>query len=509
MMKKGITRRDFLKLTGLLPLSFAGPEILNTLEPLQQANKKQNVLIIVFDALSAKNISLYGYPRDTMPNLNKLADRAIVYHNHYAGGNFTSPGTASLLTGTLPWTNRAFRTNGIVKESISNRNIFTAFNDYYSIAYTHNPWADSLLVSFSDYLNDYVRRERNLLTSDGFITRLFKKDQDLAIVSWIRAMKSKYEGYSYSLFLSQLYKYYREEQIKNLVHDFPRGVPGYNVDNYFLLEDAINWLSIETQKLPQPFLGYFHFYPPHEPYNTHQDFFGHFKNDGWFPMPKPKELFAKGISDARMQKYRMEYDEFILYVDREFGRLFDHLAQSGFLENTWVVFTSDHGEMLERGIIDHITPVLYEPVIKIPLLIFEPGRTSRTNVYQKTSAIDVLPTLLHVTEQKQAKWNEGIILPPFRNEDASFERGVYVLEAKENETNAPLTIATIALLKEQYKLMYFIGHEELDGEERIELYDLKNDPEELNDLSISKRETTAEMLHEIKQKLAEVNEPYL
>ena len=57
--------------------------------------------------------------------------------------------------------------------------------------------------------------------------------------------------------------------------------------------------------------------------------------------------------------------------------------------------------------------------------------------------------------------------------------------------------------------MYFFGYEELDGDEHSELYDLKNDPEELNDLSSLKRETTAELLNELKQKLAEVNEPYM
>ncbi len=57
--------------------------------------------------------------------------------------------------------------------------------------------------------------------------------------------------------------------------------------------------------------------------------------------------------------------------------------------------------------------------------------------------------------------------------------------------------------------MYFIGYSELGAEgERIELYDIKNDPEELNDLSSSKRETTADLLNELKQKLAEVNQPY-
>lgn len=101
-MQTNITRRDFLKLAGLLPLSIALPSVSQSTE-----TDKQNVIIFVFDALSAHNISLYGYPRKTMPNLVRLAEKAVVYHNHHAGGNFTTPGTASLLTGVLPWSHRA------------------------------------------------------------------------------------------------------------------------------------------------------------------------------------------------------------------------------------------------------------------------------------------------------------------------------------------------------------------------------------------------------------------
>jgi hypothetical protein len=58
--------------------------------------------------------------------------------------------------------------------------------------------------------------------------------------------------------------------------------------------------------------------------------------------------------------------------------------------------------------------------------------------------------------------------------------------------------------------MYFFGYEELGvNSERVELYDIANDPEELNNLSSSKKETTAELLNEIKQKLTIVNKPYL
>ena len=74
--------------------------------PVQQNESVQNIIIIVFDAFSAYHISLYGYQRETAPNISRLAERAIVYHNHYAGGNYTTPGTASLLTGAQPWPSR-------------------------------------------------------------------------------------------------------------------------------------------------------------------------------------------------------------------------------------------------------------------------------------------------------------------------------------------------------------------------------------------------------------------
>jgi choline-sulfatase len=275
----------------------------------------------------------------------------------------------------------------------------------------------------------------------------------------------------------------------------------------FLLEDAIDWLQENLGPLPNPFMGYFHFYPPHSPYRTHRDFYNRFRGEK-IPVQKPIDMFGK--SDFyQVNKLRTEYDEFILYVDREFGRLIDYLDKSGLLDNTWVILTSDHGELFERGIIGHVTPVLYEPLIRVPLMIFEPSRTKRLDVHQTTSAVDILPTLLHVTGQEQVVWTEGNILPPFSGKESSSERSVYALEAKKNGTNDSLTTATIALMKDQYKLMYFFGYEELGGEERIELYDLKNDPEELNNLSLAKRETTAELLNELKQKLAEVNEPYL
>jgi hypothetical protein len=57
-------------------------------------------------------------------------------------------------------------------------------------------------------------------------------------------------------------------------------------------------------------------------------------------------------------------------------------------------------------------------------------------------------------------------------------------------------------------LTRFTGYKELGGEERIELYDVENDPEELNDLYSTKRETASELLNELQQKQTEADRPY-
>jgi len=210
-MNRLLDRREFLKLSGLLSLSYAIPRFGMVPRASQPTPGGQNVLLVVFDALSAHQTSLYGYHRQTMPNLDQLAERAIVYHNHFAGGNFTTPGTASLLTGTLPWTHRAINYNGTVDEPYVKKNIFRAFQNHYRIAYSHNPLVNTLLFQFTEDLDEFIPRERLFLARDGFIQTLFNADEDIATVSWARTIKRKEEGYAYSLFLTHLYEQYREQ----------------------------------------------------------------------------------------------------------------------------------------------------------------------------------------------------------------------------------------------------------------------------------------------------------
>jgi arylsulfatase A-like enzyme len=498
-------RRDFLKLAGMLPLGLAAPK-LGSLQ-----SDKKNVIIVVFDAFTAYNISLYGYGRETTPNIAKLAKRATVYHKHYAGSNFTTPGTASLLTGTYPWTHRAFKLDSIALDSYADRNIFAVFKDYYRIAYSHNGWVNTLFDQFKEHIDEYIPREQlTLFSSDRLVQKVFPNDRDIASVGWIRNVKRQDEGYAYSLFLSGLISSLEEKYVAQYSSQFPRGIPTARDEGGFLLEHAVDWITERIQAAPGPVFGYFHFLPPHDPYRTPSEFFGQFRNDGFKVEDKPLDVLATyQDTDRDANILRQYYDEFILYVDREFGRMFDLLESSGQLENTVLVLTSDHGEMFERGIIMHGTDALYEPLIRVPLLIFEPGVTTRKDIYEPTSAVDLLPTLAHLSGHAIPEWTEGTLLPPYQQAEAPADRSIYAVRSYYAEGTAALSQASTVLVKGRYKLHYYFGYAEVDGKELVKLFDVRDDPGEMNDLSQSQKDIADEMLNELKASLAKAEKPYL
>ena len=210
-----------------------------------------------------------------------------------------------------------------------------------------------------------------------------------------------------------------------------------------------------------------------------------------------------------MIEWRSWYDEFILYADAEFARLYQYLDQTGILENTWIILTSDHGELFERGVVGHITPMMFEPVLKVPLLIFEPGRKSRLDVYDMTSGIDLLPTLLQVTGMSIPNWVEGEVLPPYAEEVPNLERDIYSIKVVGDIKDQPIEKGTIALVRGDYKLIYYFGYQELDQSgDLVELYHIQNDPDEFNNLYPARREIANDLLSAVKSKLAEVNRPF-
>ena len=507
-----IDRRTFLKLLPTVPFyKVAWPAVQTAVQGKnqEQSGDQPNILFLVFDTLSAQHVSLYGYNRETTPNFARFAEKSTVFHKHVAGGNFTSPGTATLMTGTYPWTHRAIQLHGLVKDEFVQNNMFSLMPDnYHTAAYTHNLLVMSLLHQFRGDL-DLFKHTRDLCLADGqFADRLFFEDYTTAFWAETTALQGGATPPS-TIFLSLLDRFARSvgsRDFKNeLAKEYPRGIPNLH-SLYFLLEDAIDWIEEQVVTMPQPFMGYFHLLPPHEPYTPHADYIDIF-TDGWQPPEKPKLFGSLRTPQAMLNRERRLYDEYLAFTDAEFGRLLDNLEAQGILENTHIILTSDHGELFERGIRGHVTLTLYEGLNHLPLLIHKPGQQSREDVFQRTTAADILPTLMQITGQPVPDWCEGAVLPTFGGAEAPDDRFVYTVEAKSNPKYAALTEATVAMYQDDMKLIRYFGYAD-DGQDRYELYNLNDDPEELNNIYESEKGLADDLTTALKDKIFAENASY-
>jgi arylsulfatase A-like enzyme len=284
--------------------------------------------------------------------------------------------------------------------------------------------------------------------------------------------------------------------------DYPNGPPRTsNYSLFFELKTVFDGV-LETLKnpAPRPRVSYYHLWAPHGPYRPIPKFANTFI-DNWKPIVKPMHRFGFDTFPSDLRTRRSHYDEYIANVDDEFGRLLDFMEKDGFLENNYVMVTSDHGEMFERGVDGHITPLLYDPVVHSPLIISSPGQTSQVNITTPTNSVDILPTLLHLMGKSIPAWCEGQILPGLGGVDDP-NRVTFTVEAKSNPAFAPLKTATIAMRKGPYKLIYYTGYEASDA---FELYDHSSDFEEMEDLYPQQLAIAKTLREELLDKLAEVN----
>lgn len=510
-----LDRREFIKLLSLASLGYFSNQFSISPKDPKAASGKANVIILVFDTLSAKNVSLYGYRRETMPHLARFADRSTVFHNHYASAPYTTPGTASILTGNHAWHTRAFDLVDGVDQRFVSRNLFSAFEKYHRIAYTQNP---NVEVFFYQFLKDleYHKPLQELFLADDFLLRkLLWNDyrvSQLGVHTLFTDFRPR-DGMRGSLLLSYVYDALiankRERILENYQGVFPRGLPSIEGDNYFLLEDSIDWIQNQLAESTSPLMGYFHLMPPHFPYTPRKEFVNAFLRDGDTQINKPDHPFVPINFHRDLLKFRRKYDEYILFTDSEIGRLMGFMEENKIFEDSWVVITSDHGELFERGIWGHLIQALYEPLVRVPLLISAPGQTGRKDVFTPTSAIDVLPTLLHVTGQAIPDWVEGKVLPSYRKEADDPLRPIFSIMPKQNPRYEPIREATVSVRKGPYKLIKYMGFKELaNGGPLYEMYNVEDDPEEVEDIYAKANNFASELRDELEAKLEEVNKPY-
>lgn len=509
-MKSNLTRREFLKSAGAISIIPLLNRInANKLAGNSLSSEQPNIIFILFDALSAFHLSLYGYQRETSPNLERFARRSIVYHNHHSASNHTIHSTSSLLTGTYPWTHRTLSSKSPYLEETKRNNIFNLLGDkFFQTAFTQNINADKILYKLDRYLDQHAQHDSFSLIGNSLYDT-FSGETALNALSGLDNFLFDRDVVHGSLFLSILNDLNTRIGLKNnskeLKGMYPYGIPKLAMSNvYFLLSEVTDGVADMLGKLNSPHFSYIHFMPPHAGYQPTSEFMDMF-DDGWAPAPKDKHPLGKKIKDKQLNKLRHRYDAFVSNVDYEFGRLIDQLEISGLLENSYVIFTSDHGELFERGTRGHVTKLLFEPLIHIPLLISSPGQRERVDIHELTSNVDILPTLAHISNIQKPDWAVGEILPglggahnPDRNVWSLI--GWFMGGGQQSEIER----VSLALNKGEYKLVKYHGYG--SAKNRYEFYDLRNDPEEL-DNQYKSNPIAKEMRAELDQKFEEIKSP--
>ena len=215
------------------------------------------------------------------------------------------------------------------------------------------------------------------------------------------------------------------------------------------------------------------------------EFYKRRPNNGVPPTDKPAlmrkidDLPALGPETATKEKTIRERAAMLMAVDESLGTIMDELEHAGILDNTVIVFTSDHGYWYGEHGLDEERRLAYEEAIRIPLLVrYPPKVRAGTKPEEMVLSIDLAPTLLELGGAAAADQLQGVSLLPVFEGHATGWRTSFMVEYY-SDTVFPrmLTMGYKAVRDNRYK---YIRYEDLDGMD--ELYDLIEDPYELKNI---------------------------
>ena len=215
------------------------------------------------------------------------------------------------------------------------------------------------------------------------------------------------------------------------------------------------------------------FYAPHPPLNPTTEMFEPYKGVTIpAPVDRKNSRADSGLTDLQLQEYRRHFAAMITGVDIAIGRLLEDLEKSGELDNTLIIFGSDHGDLCgdHGGILKG--PNYYEGVMRLPCIMHWPDGLKaghrHTGLFEM---VDVMPTILDLCDLPQPENIQGrSFADALRSGDTSYGReDVYAIHAP----------GYIMLRNHDWK---YIRAEISEDNIREVLYGLKNDPDELHDL---------------------------
>ncbi len=336
-----------------------------------------NILFIQVDQLAARYLSFYGHRSVKTPNLDRLAARGMVFENAYCNYPLCSPSRASMMTGRLPF----------------------AIDQWDNGAEFH-----AELPTFAHYLN-----------AAGYSTTLCGKmhfvGPDQLHGFQERLLTDIYPSdFAWTTDWEHVFRPGGGIRVRNAV-EAGTCIRSLQMDYDEEVEHQARQKLFDIVRTPdrRPFLLTVSFSHPHPPYVAPEDFWDLYADDDIDPPdigaipPEYLDPFNRlrwemmghqfyDISDENVRNARRAYFAMISYVDERIGRVLEALDATGMTDETIIVFTSDHGEMLgERGM--WLKDNFLEDSVRVPLVFAGPGIDAGRNP-DIVSLVDLLPTFL-------------------------------------------------------------------------------------------------------------------
>lgn len=439
--------------------------------------KRPNILWICTDQQRYDTLGCYGNDFVRTPNIDRLAEKGVLFEHGYCQSPVCTPSRASFLTGRYPRTTRA-RQNG---QSIPPDEVLVT-RLLADSGYTCG-LAGKLHISACQPTVTPAMEPR---INDGY-----------AEFRWSHHPLADWPTNEYSQWLLEKGKRYRpvpHEKSKYVLV----GPDAEDQQTTWCAEKAITFIE-SNASFDRPWLYSVNMYDPHHgfaPTREHLEKYAERLKD--IPLPnytegehdgKPafqrndhhaaygiKDLFPYADMTEQDHLYiRAAYWAMIDLIDEQVGRMLEALERTGQAENTIVIFMSDHGELLGDHGIYLKGPHFYDPAVRVPLIVSWPGRVGQNKrIRSFVELVDLAPTLLEAAGLPTYAGMQGRSLWPLltgEQEEDQHREDVYC-EFYNSQIRKKDPAYGTMLRTRQYKLVAYHGHPV------GELYDLQRDPNE-------------------------------
>jgi len=467
-IERKLSRREAFKLAAA---STAALTVASYSRAAQPVSKKPNILFIMADQYRGDCVGADGNDAIITPNLDRIAREGVLFSRAYTSTPSCTPARAGLLSGLSPW-NHGMLAYGRVGWKYPHE-LPQEMRDagYYTLGIGKMHWSPQRsLHGFHDTILDESSRVESIDFRSDYVSWFYSEAPTL---DW------KATGLGFNDYDAKPYA------LPERLHTIA-----------WTGNTAVNFL--ENYSREEPFFLKVSFARPHSPYDAPERFWEMYKGRDipkavvgeWAKKYTPRSgtessIWHGELGPEQVRKSRIGYYGNITFIDEQVGRMLKTLEDRGWLENTLILFTSDHGDMTGDHHLWRKT-YAYEASARIPMLVRWPEGLVNAKRGQRLSypveLRDVLPTFMDAAGAGVPDDIDGdSLLKLVRGETGGWRPWLDLEHGRcygpENHWNA--------LTDGRWKYIY---HAHL-GEEQ--LFDLENDPHELVDLAQTNAAETA------------------